>query len=156
MIWSRTSRTPATIVSWVLKTALAVAIANSASAAPGVYHPTRSMLIGSRNGTRFWYREDLCGGASEYILVDAEKGTHAPAFNYAKAVAALREASASKGTDRVMIQSIDLESEPGAVILSALGKSWRLDPQTYRHHPTPRRRNANRRSPRPRAPASQP
>src|SRR5580700_1981696 len=33
---------------------------------------------------RFWYRNDLPGGAREFILVDAERGTRAPAFDHQK------------------------------------------------------------------------
>src|SRR5688500_5955596 len=31
------------------------------------------------NNTRFWYRNDLRGGAKEFVLVDAEAGTRKPA-----------------------------------------------------------------------------
>ena len=30
---------------------------------------------------RFWYRNDLADGVSEYILIDAEAGTRKPAFD---------------------------------------------------------------------------
>src|SRR5206468_7642231 len=30
--------------------------------------------------TKFWYRNDLKGGAKEFVLVDAEKGSRGPAF----------------------------------------------------------------------------
>src|SRR5580765_5836124 len=39
------------------------------------------------NDTRFWYRNDLRGGAKEFIVVDAKKGTREPAFNQAKLAA---------------------------------------------------------------------
>ena len=44
-------------------------------------------------GTRFWYRNDLKGGTREFVLVDAEKGTKAPAFDHKKLAAALSKAS---------------------------------------------------------------
>src|ERR1044071_4689590 len=40
-----------------------------------------------QNNTRFWYRNDLRGGAKEFILVDAEKGARQPAFNHEKLAA---------------------------------------------------------------------
>src|SRR5262245_38063262 len=45
------------------------------------------------NETRFWYRNDLRGGAKEFILVDAEKGTRRPAFDHEKLAAALSKAA---------------------------------------------------------------
>src|SRR5689334_5281327 len=36
------------------------------------------------NNTRFWYRNDLRGGAKEFILVDAEKGQRDVAFDHKK------------------------------------------------------------------------
>src|SRR5689334_16912949 len=33
---------------------------------------------------RFWYRNDLPGGAKEFILVDAAGGTRRPAFDHAR------------------------------------------------------------------------
>src|SRR5437763_1857989 len=32
------------------------------------------------NNTRFWYRNDLAGGAREFVLVDAGRGARATAF----------------------------------------------------------------------------
>src|SRR4051812_23802270 len=45
------------------------------------------------NNTRFWYRNDLRGGAKEFILVDANKGTRGPAFDHKKLAAALSKAA---------------------------------------------------------------
>src|SRR5262245_46816701 len=45
------------------------------------------------NDTRFWYRNDLRGGTKEFILVNVEKGTRAPAFDHAKLAAALSKAT---------------------------------------------------------------
>ena len=43
--------------------------------------------------TKFWYRNDLRGGAGEFILVDAEHGTRQPAFDQDKLAAALSKAA---------------------------------------------------------------
>src|ERR1035441_1691233 len=45
-----------------------------------------------QNDTRFWYRNDLKGGAKEFILVDAERGNRQPAFDHQKLAAALSKA----------------------------------------------------------------
>ena len=42
---------------------------------------------------RFWYRNDLAGGAKEFILVDAEHGTRQPAFDHQKLAAGLSKAA---------------------------------------------------------------
>src|SRR5262245_4298026 len=46
--------------------------------------------------TRFWYRNDLPGGAREFVLVDAEKGTRRPAFEHRKLADALSKADGGK------------------------------------------------------------
>src|SRR5947199_321126 len=33
-------------------------------------------------GARFWYRNDLAGGAREFVAVDAAKGSRRPAFDH--------------------------------------------------------------------------
>lgn len=44
-------------------------------------------------GARFWYQNDLARGAREFILVDAEKGTRARAFDHDRLAVALKTAS---------------------------------------------------------------
>src|SRR6476620_8692138 len=46
--------------------------------------------------TRFWYRNDLRGGAKEFVVVDAEKGTRQPAFDHKKLADALSRAAGSE------------------------------------------------------------
>jgi hypothetical protein len=38
---------------------------------------------------RFWYRNDLPGGAREFVLVECGTGTRAPAFDHARLAAAI-------------------------------------------------------------------
>src|SRR5947199_21472 len=45
------------------------------------------------DNSRFWYRNDLAGGAKEFILVDAPAGTRQPAFDHARLAAALSKAA---------------------------------------------------------------
>jgi predicted metalloprotease with PDZ domain/dipeptidyl aminopeptidase/acylaminoacyl peptidase len=42
---------------------------------------------------RFWYRNDLRGGAREFVLVDVERGRRRPAFDHDKLAAALSQAT---------------------------------------------------------------
>src|SRR5689334_8514423 len=45
------------------------------------------------DSTQFWYRNDLRGGAKEFIVVDTKTGTRQPAFDHAKLAAALSKAA---------------------------------------------------------------
>ena len=45
------------------------------------------------NDSKFWYRNALRGGASEFVLVDAEKGIRQAAFDHDKLAAALSKAA---------------------------------------------------------------
>ena len=42
---------------------------------------------------RFWYRNDLAGGAREFIVVDAVSGLRRPAFDHQKLAASLSKAA---------------------------------------------------------------
>src|SRR5262245_31256854 len=60
------------------------------------------------NNTRFWYRNELAGGASEFILVDAEAGTRQAAFDHPKLAAALSKAAGKEyRPDRLPFDSIE-------------------------------------------------
>src|SRR5260370_16557311 len=48
-----------------------------------------------QNNTHFWYRNDLRGGAKEFIVVEAERGTRAAAFDHAKLAAPLSKAAST-------------------------------------------------------------
>src|SRR4051812_46835203 len=61
-----------------------------------------------RDNTRFWYRNDLRGGAKEFILVDVEKGGRNAAFDHEKLAAALSKASGGKyQAERLPFDAID-------------------------------------------------
>src|SRR5947209_4947674 len=47
----------------------------------------------STNNPEFWYRNDLRGGAKEFILVEAERGIRRKAFDHDKLAAALAKAA---------------------------------------------------------------
>ncbi len=63
----------------------------------------------------FWYRNDLSGGAKEFILVNAEQGTRQPAFDHAKLAAALSQAAGAEyKADRLPFDAIEF-AEGGKV-----------------------------------------
>src|SRR5689334_2243055 len=58
---------------------------------------------------RLWYRNDLAGGAREFIMVDAARGTRGPAFDHARLAAALAKASGKDyKADRLPFDEIEL------------------------------------------------
>src|SRR5262245_11391499 len=64
----------------------------------GLREPTGAYKLQIRphwfhDGTRFWYRNELKGNTTEYILVDAESGTRQPAFDHQRLATALSRAA---------------------------------------------------------------
>jgi dipeptidyl aminopeptidase/acylaminoacyl peptidase len=85
-----------------------------------------------QNNTRFWYRNDLAGGAKEFILVDAEQGTRQPAFDHAKLAAALSKAAGEEfKADRLPFSAIQFTEDGKAVMFEAAGKTWQCDLNSY-------------------------
>jgi dipeptidyl-peptidase-4 len=77
-------------------------------------------------GSRFWYRNDLAGGAREFIAVDAARGERRPAFDHTKLAEALSKAtSTSHPHDHLPIDRIAIEDD-GAILFKALDKGWRF------------------------------
>ncbi len=84
------------------------------------------------NNTRFWYRNLLPKGASEWIVVDAVKGTRETAFDHARLATAIGKATGEVfSPDRLSFDTLDFERETGALFLNGDGKSWRLDLASY-------------------------
>ncbi|MGA2246836.1 MAG: DPP IV N-terminal domain-containing protein [Verrucomicrobiota bacterium] len=86
------------------------------------------------NAVQFWYRNDLRGGAKEFILVDAEKGIRRRAFDHEKLARALSTASGENfKPDKLPFSSIEfIENENGnAIQFVAAGKTWRCDLSSY-------------------------
>jgi dipeptidyl aminopeptidase/acylaminoacyl peptidase/uncharacterized protein (DUF885 family) len=82
-------------------------------------------------GARFWYRNDLKGGAREFVLVDAEKGTRTPAFDHTKLAAALSKAAGKEFTaDRLPFDEIEYRDGGKAVRFEAAGTTWTCDLKT--------------------------
>src|SRR5262245_10717716 len=99
--------------------------------ARGVYKATITPHWFADN-TRFWYRNDLRGGAREFILVDAEHGTRQTAFDHAKLAAALSKAAGKEyKTERLPFDSIEFLDD-GKVVRFQLEKAnWQCTLDTY-------------------------
>jgi dipeptidyl aminopeptidase/acylaminoacyl peptidase len=85
-----------------------------------------------QDSTRFWYRNDLRGGAREFILVDAERGRRGPAFDHDKLAAALSKATGKdyKG-DRLPFDSIEFGPDAQAVRFTLDGTTWQVALASY-------------------------
>jgi dipeptidyl aminopeptidase/acylaminoacyl peptidase len=82
--------------------------------------------------TKFWYRNDLKGGAKEFVLVDAEKGTRELAFDHTKLAAALsKESGTAYKADRLPFSDIELSVDVKSVSFDVGGKQWKCDLNTY-------------------------
>ncbi len=84
------------------------------------------------SGDRFWYRNDLPGGAREFIRVDAVAATREPAFDHAAVARALAGATGQPVEERaVPIDWLELGSDGKTIRFNALGKGWRLDLESH-------------------------
>ncbi|MFM8535640.1 MAG: DPP IV N-terminal domain-containing protein, partial [Acidimicrobiia bacterium] len=82
-------------------------------------------------GDRFWYRNQ--GAAAEFFLVDAVKGTKAPAFNHAAVATALTAAMGKPVTAaRLPFQQITFAADSASFSFDADGKRWTCDVQGTR------------------------
>jgi dipeptidyl aminopeptidase/acylaminoacyl peptidase len=86
-----------------------------------------------QNNARFWYRNNLPGSAQEFILVDAERGARAAAFDHAKLAAALSKAvgTTNYGGDRLPFTLIQFDREAKAVLFKIDDATWKCDLASY-------------------------
>ena len=74
---------------------------------------------------RFWYRNDLPGGAQEFLDVDAERGTRAPAFDHARLAKSLSKATgAGYRADHLPFVEIEPIIEPASIRFRVDGVTW--------------------------------
>ena len=74
----------------------------------------------------FWYRNDLAGGAREFILVEAAKGERRPAFDHARLATALAAASGREvKSERLPFDALEFGGGRDTVSFHAFGKPWR-------------------------------
>jgi hypothetical protein len=89
-----------------------------------------------QNDTRFWYTNGLRGGAKEFILVDAEKGTRQPAFDHQKLAAALSKATGQEfKADHLPFSDIEFVDDSKAIKFDAASKTWKCDLTSYECSP---------------------
>jgi len=84
------------------------------------------------DNTRFWYRNELSGGAKEFILVEAEKGRRGLAFDHAKLAASLSSAANQEfKADKLPFSEITFLDNGKAVKFQAAAKNWKCDLNSY-------------------------
>lgn len=116
-------------------------------------------------GDRFWYRNDLREGGREFVLVDASKGTRAPAFDHRRLAEALSKATGQAyAADRLPFDEIAFADEGREVQFRVGGVRWSCRLEGYAcaratgevavaPEPSPRpQRPGNRARPSPRSP----
>jgi dipeptidyl aminopeptidase/acylaminoacyl peptidase len=82
--------------------------------------------------TRFWYRNDLSGGAREFIVVDAEAGKREPAFDHKKLAAALSKAAGKDySAEQLPFDTIDFVDDDKAIGFKAGDATWKCDLSSY-------------------------
>jgi dipeptidyl aminopeptidase/acylaminoacyl peptidase len=84
-------------------------------------------------GARFWYRNDLAGGAREFVKVDAVKGFREPAFDHQKLAAAFAKAdpAAKVSADRLPFDSIAFLENANAVVFKVGDAHWKCSLDSY-------------------------
>jgi dipeptidyl aminopeptidase/acylaminoacyl peptidase len=86
-----------------------------------------------QQNTYFWYRNDLADGNREFILVDAEHGRRAPAFDHKKLAAALSQAAGtSYKPERLPFENIEFIDDAKAIKFQAGASTWKCDLSSYR------------------------
>ncbi|MFI5461404.1 MAG: prolyl oligopeptidase family serine peptidase, partial [Isosphaerales bacterium] len=83
--------------------------------------------------SRFWYRNDLRGGAREFILVNAESGTREPAFDHQKLALALSKAVGGEAikADRLPFDAIDFVDDGKRIHFRVGEQTWKCDLGAY-------------------------
>ncbi len=98
----------------------------------GLVHKTRVAPHWSADDSWLWYRNDLAGGAREFIAVDAEHGIRKPAFDHAKLATTLGKTLGTPlKADHLPVDEI-LALEPGKSMRFRSGSAvWKCDLNTY-------------------------
>jgi dipeptidyl aminopeptidase/acylaminoacyl peptidase len=80
---------------------------------------------------KFWYR-NLNAQGSEFILVNAAKGTRSAAFDQQKLAAALNTATGSNYQPLMLpFRTFDFSPDEKSIIVKLKGKQWKVDLKTY-------------------------
>lgn len=95
---------------------------NSEATGQGQIYRDRIEAHWNSAGTKFWYRNELPGTTREFLLVDAETGSRAPAFDHAVVATGISKIS---GRDvqatQLPVDSLEFAEEPGNGILILTG-----------------------------------
>ena len=84
------------------------------------------------DNSRFWYRNDLHGGAREFIVIDAESGTRQPAFDHQRLAAALSKAAGNPyDAIRLPFDTIEFTGVSKAIHFTVDGVAWTYDLESY-------------------------
>ncbi len=84
------------------------------------------------SNTKFWYRNELPEGKSEFILVDAKAGSRAAAFDHKKLADALSKVNGAAVTDdKLPMRAIEFVDDGKAVRFTVGGATWRCDLSSY-------------------------
>ena len=84
------------------------------------------------DGDRFWYRNDLLGGAREFIFVDAAKGERRAAFDAERMAAALSKAVGKEfKAARLPIDDMAFAEKGAAFWITVGDRTWKCDPTDY-------------------------
>ncbi|HXO00354.1 MAG TPA: DPP IV N-terminal domain-containing protein [Candidatus Acidoferrales bacterium] len=96
---------------------------------PLVFHRVRPTWL--PNDDRFWYRDSGPDGVT-FILFDAARGTHQPAFDHAKLAAAL-SAAAGKTYEpaHLPFMTFDFSADQQSISFTLRGQNWKCDLQAY-------------------------
>jgi dipeptidyl aminopeptidase/acylaminoacyl peptidase len=82
--------------------------------------------------TKFWYRNDLPGGAKEFILVDAEHGHRGPAFDPERLVEALSQQTGDNyDASHPPFSEIQFSEDGQMVRFSTTNHAWQCDLNSY-------------------------
>ncbi len=79
------------------------------------------------NNTKFWYRNDLSGGAREFILVDADRGTLERAFDHEAVASQMGDGATAT---KLPIEELRFPDDGESVILQARSRTWVLNLKT--------------------------
>ena len=82
--------------------------------------------------TKFWYRNDLPGGAKEFIVVDAESGNRAPAFDSERLAMALsKSAGGEYQAGHLPFSEIQFSDDGRTVRFAMTNHTWQCDLSSY-------------------------
>jgi dipeptidyl aminopeptidase/acylaminoacyl peptidase len=84
------------------------------------------------NSNRFWYRNDLKGGAKEFIVVDALEGKREPAFDPGKLAATLSKATGKEfQADHLPFDRIELVKDGKSIRCQVDDGVWQIELAAY-------------------------